>query len=78
MGRPLKSGGYGRCGGDGSLPWMGSRPAVPWAGADERLCVLVGHAFRGRAECLASQAMACERGKRPDSRPRLGASHMVW
>ena len=64
MGRPLQSGGYGRCGGDGSLPWMGSRPVFPWAGAGGTLCVPAGHAFRDRAECLTLQTVACERGKR--------------
>lgn len=64
MGRPLQPDGYGRCGGDGSLPWMGSRPVFPWAGAGGTLCVPAGHAFRDKAECLTLQAVACERGKR--------------
>jgi hypothetical protein len=76
MGRPLQPDGYGRCGGDGSLQWMGSRPAFPWVGVGGTLCVPAEHTFRGKAECLALQAVACERGKRPI--PPFGASHMVW
>ena len=50
MDRPLESDGSGRCGGDGSFPWMGSRPAVPWPG------------LQGRCVCPAGRPLGVEPG----------------